>query len=119
MKMDLLNALLLISMNGPTNNSKEATLIIEKATKRYQSSKRRQVPGLMKVVKEKVKNVSVQTIDIINSNLIEAVSDIKNKLNYEINHLNCYIQTSFDTTSDDEVDDGTYDDSFDESDFDK
>ena len=117
--MDLLNALLLISMNGPTNNSKEATLIIEKATKRYQSSKRRQVPGLMKVVKEKVKNVSVQTIYIIDNNLIEAVSDIKNKLNYEIDHLNCYFQTNFDTTSDDEADDGTYDDSFNESDFDE
>ena len=71
----------------------------------------------MKVVKEKVKNVSVQTIDIINSNLIEVVSDIKNKLNCEIDNLNCYIQTNFDT-SDGEVDDGTYDKSFDESDFD-
>ena len=71
----------------------------------------------MKVVKEKVKNVSVQTIDIINSNLIKVVSDIKNKLNCEIDNLNCYIQTNFDT-SDGEVDDGTYDKSFDESDFD-
>ena len=39
MKMDLLNTLLMILMNGPTNNSKEARLIIQKATKRYQSSK--------------------------------------------------------------------------------
>ena len=53
----------------------------------------------MKVVKEKVKNVSVQTIYIIDNNLIEAVSDIKNKLNFEIDHLNCYFQTNFDTTS--------------------
>ena len=72
----------------------------------------------MKVVKEKVKNVSVQIIDIINNNLIQVVSDIKNKLNCEVDNLNCYIQTNFDTTSDDEVDDGTYDKSFDESDFD-
>ena len=79
MKMDLLNALLMISINGPTNNSKEAMLIIEKATKRYQSSKRHQVPGLTKVVKGKAKTVSVETIDIINKNLIETVSDIKNK----------------------------------------
>ena len=78
----------MISMNGPTNNSKEAMFIIQKATKRYQSSKRRQVPGLTKVVKEKVKNVSVQTIDIIDNNLIETVSDIENMLNYEIDHLN-------------------------------
>ena len=77
MKMDLL--------------SKEATLIIQKATKRYQSSKQRQVPGLMKVVKEKVKTVSFQTIDIINSNLIESVSAIKNKLNHKIDNLNCYV----------------------------
>ena len=88
MKMDLLNALLMISMNGPTNSSKEAKLIIQKATERYQSSKRRQVPGLTKVVKEKVKNVSFQTIDIIDNNLSEAVSDIKNKLNHEIDNLN-------------------------------
>ena len=77
MKMDLL--------------CKEATLIIQKATKRYQSSKQRQVPGLMKVVKEKVKTVSFQTIDIINSNLIESVSAIKNKLNHKIDNLNCYV----------------------------
>ena len=75
---------------------------------RYQSSKRRQVPGLTKVIKEKLKNVSIQTTDIINKNLIEEVSDIKNKLNHEIDHLNCYVQTNFDTTSDDEADDGTY-----------
>ena len=37
--------------------SKEATLIIQKATKRYQSSKQHQVPGLMKVVKEEVKTI--------------------------------------------------------------
>ena len=73
--MDLLNVLFMILMNGPTNNCKEATLIIQKATKRYQSSKRRQVPGLTKVIKEKVKNLSVQTIDIIDNNLIDAVSD--------------------------------------------
>ena len=91
MKMDLLKAFLMILMNGPTNNSKEATLIIQKATERYQSSKRRHVPGLMKVVNEKVKTVSVQTSDIINNNLIYAVSDIKNKLNHEIDHLNCYV----------------------------
>ena len=77
MKMDLL--------------SKEATLIIQKATKRYQSSKQRQVPGLMKVVKVKVKTVSFQTIEIINSNLIESVSAIKNKLNHKIDNLNCYV----------------------------
>ena len=43
----------MILMNGPTNNSKEATFIIQKAnaTKRYQSSKQRQVPGLTKVIK--------------------------------------------------------------------
>ena len=86
---------------------------------RYQSSKRRQVLGLTKVVKEKVKNVSIQTIDIIDNNLIEAFSDIKNKLNHEINNSNCYVQTNPDTTSDDEVDDGTYDDRFDEGDFDE
>ena len=51
--------------------------------------------------------------------MIEPVSDIKNKLNHEIDNLNCYIQTHFDTTSDDEVDDGIYDNSFDESDFDE
>ena len=51
----------------------------------------------MKVVKEKVKNVSVQITDIINNNLIEVVSDIKNKLNCEVDNLNCYIQTNFDT----------------------
>ena len=60
----------MILMNGPTNNSKEATLIIQKATEKYQSSEQRHVPGLMKVVKERVKTVSVQTIDIINNNLI-------------------------------------------------
>ena len=118
MKMDL-NALLMISMNGSTNRSKEATFIIQKATERYQSSKQHQVPGLTKVFKKKVKNVPVQTIDIIDDNLIEAVSDIKNKLNHEIHNLNCYIQTNFNTTSNDEVDDGTYDDSFGESDFDE
>ena len=68
--MDLINAFLMILMNGPTNNSKEATLIIQKATEKYQSSKQRHVPKLMKVVKERVKTVSVQTIDIINNNLI-------------------------------------------------
>ena len=78
--MDLLNPLLMISMNAPTNYSKEAKLIIQKTTERYQSSKRSQVPELTKVVKEKVKNVSVQTIKIIDNNLIEVVSDIKNKL---------------------------------------
>ena len=109
----------MISMNGPTNNSKEATLIIKKSTERYQSSKQCQVHGLTKVVKEKVKNVSIQTIDIINNNLIEAVSDIKNKLNHETDHLNCYVQTNFDPTSDYEVDDAFYDDSFDESDLDE
>ena len=65
MKMGLLNALLMIVMNGPTNDSKEATFIIQKAVERYQSSKQHQVPGLTKVVKEKVKNVSFQTIGII------------------------------------------------------
>ena len=71
--------------------SKEATLIIQKATKRYQSSKQHQVPGLMKVVKEEVKTVSIQTIEIINSNLIESVSATKNKLNHKIYNLNCYV----------------------------
>ena len=33
MKMELLNALLIISMNGRTNNSKEATLIMQKLPK--------------------------------------------------------------------------------------
>ena len=70
MKMDLLNTLLMISMNGPTNNIKEAMLIIQKATEVYQSSKQHQVPGLMKVIKEKVKTVSFQTIDIIDNSLI-------------------------------------------------
>ena len=107
MKMDLLNILLIISVNHPTNNSKEATLIIQKATKKYQSSEWHQVPGLAKVVKEKVKNVSVHTIDIIDNNLIDAVSDIKNKLNHERDNLNCYVQTNFDTKGDDEVDDDT------------
>ena len=120
MKMDLIIALLTISMNGPTNNSKEALSIIQKATKRYPSSKWHQVPGSSKVVKGKVKNVCVQSIDIIDNNLIEAVSDIiKNKLNHEIDNLNCYIQTNFDTSNNDEVDDGTYDDSFNESNFDE
>ena len=73
----------------------------------------------MKVVKEKIKNVSAQTIDIIDNNLIKAVSDIKVKLNHEIDNLICYVQTNFDTTSDDEVDNGTYDDSFEERDFDE
>ena len=50
--------------------------------------------------------------------MIEAVSGIKNKLNHETDNLNCYVQTKFNTTSD-EFDDGTYDDSFDESDFDE
>ena len=45
----------MISMNDPTNNSKEARLIIKKATERYQSSKRRQVPRLTKFVKGKEK----------------------------------------------------------------
>ena len=62
MKMDLLNAFLMISMNGPTNNSKKAALIIQKATERYQSSKWHQVPGIMKVVKEKVKIVLFKTL---------------------------------------------------------
>ena len=51
--------------------------------------------------------------------MIEAFSDIKNKLNHEINNSNCYVQTNSDTTSDDEVDDDTYEDRFDESDFDE
>ena len=51
--------------------------------------------------------------------MIEVASDIKNKLNHEIDNLNYYVQTNFDTTSDDEVDDGYYEHSFDESDFDK
>ena len=51
--------------------------------------------------------------------MIDAVSDIKNKLNHEIDNLNCYVQTNFDTKSDDEVDDGTYNDSFAENDFDE
>ena len=71
--------------------SKEATLIIQKATKRYQSSKQHQVPGLMKVVKEEVKTVSIQTIDIINCNLIESVPATKNNLNHKIYNLNCYV----------------------------
>ena len=91
MKMDLLKALLMILLNDPTNNSKDAILTIKKATERYQSGKQHQVHGLTKVVKEEVKNVSVQTIDIIDDNLIEAVSDIKNKLIHEIGNLNCYI----------------------------
>ena len=45
----------------------------------------------LKVVKEKVKTVSIQTIDIIDSNLIESVSAIKNKLNHKIDNLNCYV----------------------------
>ena len=106
MKMDLLNTLLMILMNGPTNNSKEARLIIQKATKRYQSSKWCQILGLTKVIKEKVKNVSFQTTNILDNNLIEAVSDIKNTLNHKIDNLNCYVQTNFDTTSNDEADDG-------------
>ena len=48
---------------------------------------------------------------------MEAVSDIKNKLNHETDNLNCYVQTNFDTTIDDKADNGTYEDSFDESDF--
>ena len=51
MKMGLPNALLMIFMNGPTNNSKEASFIMQKAVERYQSSKQHQVPGLRKVVK--------------------------------------------------------------------
>ena len=51
--------------------------------------------------------------------MIEAVSGIKNKLNHEIDNLNCYVQTNFNKTSDDEVDDGTYDNSFNGSDFDE
>ena len=31
---------------------------------------------------------------------MEAVSDIKNKLDHETDHLNCYVQTNFDTTID-------------------
>ena len=29
---------------------------------------------------------------------MEAVSDIKNKLDHETDNLNCYVQTNFDTT---------------------
>ena len=109
----------MILMNGPTNNNKEARLIIQKATKRYQSSKQCQILGLTKVIKEKVKNVSFQTTNILDNNLIEAVSDIKNTLNHKIDNLNCYVQTNFGTTSIDEADDGNQDHSSDESDFDE
>ena len=47
----------------------------------------------MKVINEKVKNVSVQTIDIINNNLIEVVSDVKNKLNCEMMKLMMALMT--------------------------
>ena len=63
MRNDLLNALLQISISGPEMNSSDANKLIEKASLKFQQTRRNKKPNRL-VVKTTMKVASTQTVDV-------------------------------------------------------
>ena len=63
LRNDLLNALLQISINGPEMNSSDANKLIEKASLKFQQTRRNKKPNRL-VVKTTMKVASTQTVDV-------------------------------------------------------
>ena len=63
MKNDLLNGLMLISINGPKANSSEAEKMIEKACLKFQQTRRNKRSNVF-VVRTTLKVASTQTIEV-------------------------------------------------------
>ena len=63
MRNDLLNALLQISINGPEMNSSDANKLIEKASLKFQKTRRNKKPNRL-AVKTTMKVASTQTVDV-------------------------------------------------------
>ena len=63
LRNDLLNALLQISINGPEMNSRDANKLIEKASLKFQQTRRNKKPNRL-VVKTTMKVASTQTVDV-------------------------------------------------------
>ena len=63
MRNDLLNALLQISINGPEMNRSNADKLTEKASLKFQQTRRNKKPNRL-VVKTTMKVASTQTVDV-------------------------------------------------------
>ena len=77
------------SMNGPCTKTIQAKSIIQKDNKGYQSDKLHLKPRLTKVIKETLKNIAIQLIDIdiMVADSIKAASNVGGKLDDEIIYM--------------------------------
>ena len=88
MKNDLLNGLLMLSINGPRYRSAEARIVIENAAKRWISARRYKRPTIYRTIQESpAKSVETQTVATVNIDVVEA-NEKADKMLAAIHHEN-------------------------------
>ena len=108
MKNDMLEALLMISLNGPDANSDLAEKLIRKVTLRFDSSRRNKRPTLTKVfLARKSTSVSVQTDDAFmdtaeDARLSEELDSIERQLDSTVKNAEPWVACLLTPSSDDE-----------------
>lgn len=118
LKNDLLNGLLMLSINGPGYGSAEARTVIENAAKRWISARRYKRRTIYRTIQETpAKSVETQTVATVNIDVVEA-NEKADKMLAAIDHENQFSEnwiTNFhfdddsdlseDTDIDDDIDD--------------
>ena len=110
MKMDLLNGLLHISINGPSYHSQEAKNLIVRAAQLYNVSTRHRKPQHSKYLRASNPSIGIQTEEI---NLVEEAIEharvLERNLAKEISAE--HLRTNFELADSEDDDDGEDDDS--------
>ena len=128
MKNDMLEALMMISLNGPTPNSELADKLIRKVAVRFESSRRYKRPTATRIFSTKSSSVSVQTDDILCLESIDAeqeseasneeIKSLEEHLDISVKNVESWVAElqseveSNDETSDEEMDEEMDEDSY-------
>ena len=115
MKSDLLNALLIISINGPALKTKAYQELMEDVAIRYANKKHKKCPqSFISIVRKKSTSSSTQTVDIEKLSEIEEAEKIDHELQESLKNTEAWVTDAFlesDESGGDDSDDEVEDDS--------
>ena len=109
MKDDLLNSLLMITINGPAFKTAESENLMEEVTNIYQSKSQKKHPGnFSTTVKVKKVSISTQTITT-DGNVDDQIETTDKKLQETIKNTESWFEVEYDSDGDNDKDDDSTD----------
>lgn len=111
MKDDLINALLMISVNGPDFKTPEYENLMEEVTTAYQKKNHKKNPGNFNatISLKQTSSTSTQTIDLEHDDIENQIENIDKQLEQTIKNTEPWIINEIENATDDDTDDSDND----------